>query len=73
MHLIPDYLEKHEGQVSVKRLFRQWGIIFDVALSKFAARAGYKVVDALLWFDALVEVIMPGEDCVYTVLDEEGL
>src|SRR6185503_13680672 len=70
--LVASHFDQHEGVVLVEIGGRQARGV-RVAPPQLAARAGDEVGDALLRLDALVDVVVPREDDVDAVLDEQRL
>src|SRR5215213_7806343 len=73
VHLVAGDFEDHERHVLVERLRGQGRVVVHVAVAQLAARARDEIVDAFLRLDALVEVLVAGEDYVDAVLQKDRL
>ena len=69
---VADDLGRQERLILIESRCGRVGLL-QVSLAQLPARAGDEVIDAALWLQPFVDVVMTGEDDLHAVLDQQRL
>ena len=72
IHFVGGDFDEHERAVGVEAFVGD-GCFIQIIGTQFAGRAFRKIINSMLWMDALVNVFMAGENYVDAIFDEERL